>query len=518
MTDDRSTDNEPRPPAAPPAHEQSAAEPAPALQSPAAQSADAQPWWSAPTGDPWAPRADDDTRHTAPIGPPIPPPEAAARPADDGWGGYRRSTGYGESSGYGPGSSYGQGSSYGDAPTVSIPHDELWQSYLGQSKAPLPSDRKQDGERRRGIGTPLLIGLTLLAALLGGGVGAGIALEATEDDRGPVASAVPSPAAQPAGTTTIRETVPGSVAELASKLLPSVVEISVTDEAGRQAGTGSGVVYSADGYIITNNHVVAGGSKVEVAIGTREIAATVVGTDPDNDLAVLKAATTGLTPAQIGSSSKLRVGDPVIAIGSPLGLSGTVTTGIISALDREVRVPGETGGAGKTLFGAIQTDAAINPGNSGGALVNAAGQVIGINSAIATTGTALGGQSGSIGLCFAIPIDLANDVARQLIETGKVVHPYIGVNVQTIDEDAAKELKLPVGARIENVQPDSPSDAAGLQIDDVITKIEGAPVTTSEELVKEIRRHKVGEKLTVTYSRAGTERTAELTLAEKPRS
>jgi putative serine protease PepD len=514
MTDERPTDDEQQQPAvAAPAGEQ------PAAQQPAAQ----QQWWSAPVDDPWAPRADDDTRHTAPIGPPIPPPEDAARPADDGWGGYGRSTGYSDQSGYGQGSSYGQGSPYapgspyGDSPTVSIPHDELWQSYLGQPRAPLPSERKTR-ERGRGIGVPLLVGLTVLAALLGGGIGAGATLMATDDDRAAVATPLPTPAAQPAGTTTIRETVPGSVAELASKLLPSVVEIGVTDELGRPAGTGSGVVISQDGYIITNNHVVAGGSKVEVSIGTKEIPATIVGTDPDNDLAVIKAATTGLTPAQIGSSAKLRVGDPVIAIGSPLGLSGTVTTGIISALNREVRVPGEAGGPGKTLFGAIQTDAAINPGNSGGALVNSAGQVIGINSAIATTGAALGGQSGSIGLGFAIPIDLANDVARQLIDTGKVVHPYIGVNVRTIDEDAARELQLPVGARIDNVQPDSPSDAAGLQIDDVITKINGAPVTTSEELVREIRKHKVGEKLTVTYSRSGTERTAELTLAEKPRN
>jgi len=397
-------------------------------------------------------------------------------------------------------------------PATTLPHEELWSSYLGR---PEPGQEPPSGDRRRGAGLAAMIVVALLAAVLGGGVGAGLTLLATEDDRLGAPPQTTQPQTNP-GTTTVRETVPNSVASLASKLLPSVVEITVGDVAGDPSGTGSGVVISADGYIITNDHVVGDASQIQVSIGNRDMEARLVGTDPDNDLAVIKAVATDLTPAKLGSSSKLRVGDPVIAIGSPLGLSGTVTTGIISALNRQVRVP-QDGAAPKILYGAIQTDAAINPGNSGGALVDGGGNVIGINSAIASLGQGLGGTPGSIGLGFAIPIDLARDVADQLIKTGRVVHPYIGVNIKTIDEATSKELDLPVGALVAEVVPGSPADQAGLQTDDVITKVGDQAITSSEELVTEIRKRKVGDTVTVTYIRGGDERTADLRLAEKPR-
>jgi S1-C subfamily serine protease len=397
-------------------------------------------------------------------------------------------------------------------PATTLPHEDLWSSYLGR---PEPGQEPPAGERRRGTGVAAMMITALLAAVLGGGVGAGLTLLATDDDRSNPPPQTNQPQLPP-GTTTVRESVPGSVASIASRLLPSVVEITVGDAAGDPSGTGSGVVISTDGYIITNNHVVEDAQQIQVSIGNRDIDARLIGTDPDNDLAVIKAAATDLTPAALGSSTKLRVGDPVIAIGSPLGLSGTVTTGIVSALNRQVRVP-QDGAAPKVLYGAIQTDAAINPGNSGGALVDAAGNVIGINSAIASLGQGLGGTAGSIGLGFAIPIDLARDVADQLIKTGRVVHPYIGVNIKTIDEATSRELDLPVGALVAEVVPDSPADQAGLQTDDVIIKVGDQKVASSEELVTEIRKRKVGDTVTITYIRDGDERTAELRLAEKPR-
>jgi putative serine protease PepD len=426
-----------------------------------------QPWWGDAGGDPWT-RGPDVSEPTIPLGP------AAGR--------------------------------------TTLPHDELWSSYLGR---PPEGSEPPRGEQRR-VGVVAMIVTALLAALIGGGVGAGLTLLATDDDRSSAAPPQQSQPQLPPGSTTVRETVPGSVSSIASRLLPSVVEITVGDATGDPAGTGSGVVISADGYIITNDHVVGDASQIKVSIGNRDMDARVVGTDPDNDLAVIKATAADLTPAQLGSSSKLRVGDPVIAIGSPLGLSGTVTTGIISALNRQVRVP-QDGGPPKILYGAIQTDAAINPGNSGGALVDGGGNVIGINSAIASLGQGLGGTPGSIGLGFAIPIDLARDVADQLIKTGKVVHPYIGVNIKTIDEATSKELDLPVGALVAEVVPGSPADQAGLQTDDVITKVGDKPIASSEELVTEIRKRKVGETVVVTYIRNGDERTADLRLAEKPR-
>ncbi|MDR7349437.1 S1C family serine protease [Glycomyces algeriensis] len=273
--------------------------------------------------------------------------------------------------------------------------------------------------------------------------------------------------------------------EIVNKVSPSVVTI-VTD-----AAEGSGVVYSEDGYIVTNNHVVDGAQSVEVRFsdGTTA-AASIVATDATQDLAVIQVdGADDLTPVTFADSAAVQVGDVAVAIGSPLGLEGTVTTGIVSALDRSMTVSGEQGGAGQsssTLSGLIQTDAAINSGNSGGALVNGDGELIGINTAIATT------DSGSIGLGFSIPSNTVKDTVEQLIQNGSVEQGYLGVSVANTDGN---------GAMVLSVEPDSPAAAAGLQEGDVITAIDGTPVTTATEVVAAVQGTSSGTEVAITYMR-----------------
>jgi putative serine protease PepD len=313
---------------------------------------------------------------------------------------------------------------------------------------------------------------------------------------------------------------PTSVAGIAATVLRSVVNISV--ESGSSGGTGSGVVLRSDGYVLTNNHVVEGagsGGTITVSfndVNQTDLPARVVGTDPETDLAVIKVVSSRtLVPASLGTSGGLVVGDPVLAIGSPLGLAGTVTSGIISALNRTVQVPDEKGGEGPPLFNAIQTDAAINPGNSGGALVDAAGRVIGINSAIATLGSSSADtQSGSIGVGFAIPVDEARSIAEQLIRTGKATHPAIGVTAATVGADG----QGPRGARITKLTPNGAAEQGGLKVGDVLEKIAGKRVLSVDQLVVDLREHRVGETITVSYLRGGAERTAQVRLQDKQSS
>jgi S1-C subfamily serine protease len=303
---------------------------------------------------------------------------------------------------------------------------------------------------------------------------------------------------------------PGSVADIAGRVNPTVVSIEVTlTNAG---ATGSGVVVDADGgYIVTNNHVVSGAADAEDA-SIRAVfsdgsgsAAEIVGRDPASDLAVLKVDKPGLAEATLGESDDLVVGDPVVAIGSPLGLAGTVTSGIVSALDRPVRLSGE-GSDTNAVISAVQTDAPINPGNSGGALVDGTGAVIGINTAIAS----VGGSSttgGSIGLGFAIPIDTVRDIAEQLISTGTAVHASLGVNARTVT-DGTRD-----GALVLNVEPDSPAAVAGVQEQDVVIAVDGAPVASSEELVVAVDAHDPGDTVTLELVRNGSSREVTATLA-----
>jgi putative serine protease PepD len=306
------------------------------------------------------------------------------------------------------------------------------------------------------------------------------------------------------------ERPPGSVADIAQRVLPSVVSISA--RGARGGGSGTGFVIDSTGFILTNNHVISDaavdGGRIEVQLndGTT-LAATIVGRDSAYDLAVLKVDRTGLTALTFGDSDQVAVGDAVIAIGSPLGLSGTVTLGIVSAKDRAVTA-GEDAGD-NSYINAIQTDAAINPGNSGGPLVNSAGAVIGVNSAIATLGTSfLSLQSGSIGLGFAIPINQARKTAEQLIKNGKATYPVVGISV---DMQYAGD-----GAKIADTKnaivPGGPAARAGLRAGDLITKFDGRTITTPEELIVAIRSKNVGDKVEIEYIRAEKTLKATLTL------
>lgn len=293
------------------------------------------------------------------------------------------------------------------------------------------------------------------------------------------------------------------VAAIAKSVLPSVVSILI--EAGDNSGSGSGFIVQSDGYILTNNHVAApaanGGELTVVFENGEKALAKIVGRNSSYDLAVLKVDKTGLPAAVLGDSSAVRVGEVAIAIGAPLGLNGTVTSGIISSLDRPVTA----GGRGELAFiNAIQTDAAINPGNSGGPLLDGRGRVIGINSAIATLAGSIGGETGSIGLGFAIPINTAKRIAEELISTGDSQTPIIGVVLNT---NFTGE-----GAEISEITPGGPAQDAGLRVGDVITGFNDRLVADSTELVVAIRSYAPGELIEVTLNRNGQISTVPLTL------
>jgi S1-C subfamily serine protease len=341
--------------------------------------------------------------------------------------------------------------------------------------------------------------LALVVGLLGGVV-------VREADRASRALTDPSVtlAQVPAGATA--PTAAG-VASVAAAVLPAVV--SVESRSGTSGGTGSGVVIDGSGYIVTNNHVISQaandpqGTTLSVVFsdGTRA-AAQIVGRDTKTDLAVLRAAVTNPTVAQLGTSADLAVGDQVIAVGSPLGLAGTVTTGIISAVQRPVRLSGD-GTDTNAVIDAVQTDAAINPGNSGGPLVDLQGRVVAINTAIRTSGAASGG---SIGLGFAIPVDEVALVAQELIRTGQVKHPDLGVNARSVSDGTV------VGAEVANVQDGSAAARAGLVEGDVITRVGDRTVKTADELQVAVMAERIGQTVTLQVVRAGRAVAVEVTL------
>ena len=294
--------------------------------------------------------------------------------------------------------------------------------------------------------------------------------------------------------------------------------------------TGSGFVIDREGHVITNNHVIEGASKVSVKLGDSETSydAEVVGTDPGTDIALLEvdAPEKAFHPLRLGRSSEMEVGDPVVAIGNPFGLDRTVTSGIVSAVQRNIQAPN-----GFSISHVIQTDAAINPGNSGGPLINAAGEVIGINAQIATGG----GGNGNVGIGFAIPIDTLRANLEQLKETGEVEHAFIGISGGTVTPELAKALNLPVdeGVIVQSVVPDGPADKAGLEAGgtsatingeqvrlggDIITEVDGEKVKSMDELVELIQGSKPGDKLELKFLRDGDEKTADVTVGTQPKS
>jgi putative serine protease PepD len=310
------------------------------------------------------------------------------------------------------------------------------------------------------------------------------------------------------------------VTSVADHVLPSVVTIAASSPAG--SGTGSGEVIKSDGYILTNNHVISvaavNGGSVEVtfADGT-SVPAAIVGRDVLTDLAVLKVAQSdNLKPIALGSSDSVQVGQPVIALGAPLGLSGTVTSGIVSAMDRTVEVPGDADKSA-LLVSALQTDAAINPGNSGGALVNCDGDLVGVPTAGASVPNPSGGSSsGSVGLGFAIPVNIAKTISDEIISTGRVSHSYFGVQTLPIPPDAAAQAGLKGGLYVGGVVAGGPAATAGLAKGDVITKIDGEVATTNVQLQELTLTMSPGDKVTMDYLRGGASHSATVTLASQP--
>lgn len=310
------------------------------------------------------------------------------------------------------------------------------------------------------------------------------------------------------------------VESVANTVLPTVVTINASAASGG-GGNGSGEVIRSDGYILTNNHVISiatdGGSVSVLFSDGVEVPATITGRDPQTDLAVLHVNPPhDLKVIAEGSSDAVRVGQPVVALGAPLGLSSTVTSGIVSALDRTVHVPGDNGGQA-LLVSAVQTDAAINPGNSGGALVNCDGELIGVPTAGATVPSPSGEASGgSIGLGFAIPVDLAKSISKEIIDTGTVTHAYFGLQTVPIPETAASQAGTTGGLFVRGVQPGGPSAQAGLEIGDIITKIAGQAATSNAQLESLTLTRKAGDAVAIEYSRAGQTTETTITLGARP--
>ena len=362
---------------------------------------------------------------------------------------------------------------------------------------------------------PTLVALSLISALAGGGVGGTIV--ALSDD----GATVSSTASRDSSVKTVSEVSTSDLTDVIQEKLSSIVTVSVVD--GQSAGTGSGVVMNSEGYIITNAHVATLAGETDSGVITVQTStgdtydAKLVGFDPTADIAVLQIDKTakGITPIEFASSDDVTVGSQAIAIGSPLGLSGTVTTGIVSALNRPITVESsEVSGsnapqqaANTVALSAIQTDAAINSGNSGGALLDGNGNLIGINVAIASTSE----SSGSIGVGFAIPSDYVKRVASQLIADGKATHGYLGAS---ITDYATVNSAFTSGAQIQNIEAGTPASKSGLQSGDIITKVNDNTIESATQLTALIKQQDPGSKVTITYLRGAESSTTDIVLGE----
>jgi putative serine protease PepD len=395
------------------------------------------------------------------------------------------------------------------------PIPPAWTTPPSAGPSPVPGTGPAGPARRAPWGASVIALAALTALVVGGTAGYGgarLAERSAVVAPAPVTVSAPVPATAfpaPQQSSVTASPLPPAPAqantvEVAKRVVPATVMIQVGN------GTGSGFVLDTSGRIMTNNHVVAGaadGTKIRIVLANgKRRTASLLGRSPSYDLAVVKVDPSGLTPLPVGRSSSVQVGQPVIAVGAPLGLPGTVTQGIVSAKDRPVVVNASAAADAPTAYiNAIQTDTPINPGNSGGPLVDAAGRVIGINSAILTLGQSAG-QTGNIGLGFAIPIDQALSIGQQLIARGKARYPVIGATVA----DGSGS-----GVALETVESGGPASDAGLRPGDVITKIDDHPVTTMEELIVTIRTHQPKDVVTLAYTRGSSSRSARVTLGSK---
>ncbi|SNS47566.1 S1C family serine protease [Actinacidiphila glaucinigra] len=479
-------------------------------------------WWSRPeTVTPVPPEPQDRPAPDAPEAPAGPSAEAAPRHAPDPYD----TPPYGEPGPWAPAPPVQHPA--GAAPPhhpAAPPHHPApmpppplsvgqWQRYdpwapPGGTTGPQRPTPQPTGSRRAPLAAAL-VAVTLIAGGIGGALGAYV-----HDSGGAPDVTLPQATAS-AGTR-----APDSIAGIAAQVLPGVVYIHVKGDDGE--GTGTGFVLDGEGHILTNNHVVEGvakGGTISVTFNGGQVKpATIVGRDTGYDLAVIKVnGVKGLHPLTLGDSDAAQVGDPVVAIGAPYGLEGTVTSGIISATQRPITAGGETNSNDVSYVDAIQTDAPINPGNSGGPLVDAKGLVIGINSAIrsADSGTdpfGNGSQGGSIGLGFAIPVNQAKRVAEQLINDGEATHPVIGVSINLQYSGDGAQVSPEGQGEGDSVTPNGPGAKAGIEPGDVITAIDGKRVHNGEELIVRIRAHRPGDTLQLTVKRDGKERAVELTL------
>ncbi|MFC7549541.1 trypsin-like peptidase domain-containing protein [Plantactinospora sp. GCM10030261] len=483
------------------------AAPHPVAPPPADTTGPTGPAASGDADDPWRP-SHSSAPAPAPAPAPVPGPNATPNPWAGGPGhpALPHTTGmppYGDTAGmppYGADSAgmppYGAGAAgmppHGGGTPGMPPHGGAGAPPVWAQGYPAPGAPARQPRR---VGRFVAAGALVLALMTGSGIAGGVIALAV--DQGP------------GGDNRVFNAAPvidrADLPQIADKVQDSVVSISAGDAGG------SGVVLTADGYVLTNNHVVAqaSGGTVKVTFANGKTAdARVVGTDPKTDLAVLEASgVSDLTAATMGDSDAVRVGDTVLALGSPLGLQGSVTSGIISARDRTIQAgdgnenPFQRQQGATSISGLLQTDAPINPGNSGGALVNTSGEVIGINTAIATAGQ----SNGNIGVGFAIPSNKAKAVAEALRNGQKVSHPSLGVSVATAEDG---------GAVVNSVTPGSPAEKAGLQQGDVVTQFGGKRINESSDLVAAVQGGKVGDQVELTYSRNGAEKTATVTLAE----